>query len=183
MQEQELRDYCERRGWTPILYRDHGSGAKQDRPALNLMLADLRKRKIDVVVVWALDRLARSLRQLLAISEACHALGVDLVCLKQSIDSTAPAGRLMFQVLGAIAEFERELLRERVKAGMAQAKRAGKRIGRPALRRFGPGEMQRIRTLRTQGASVRKLAKDFETTQWMIAKLLGSSEVAESVAA
>jgi DNA invertase Pin-like site-specific DNA recombinase len=75
------------------------------------------------------------------------------------------------------------LLRERVKAGMAQARRAGKRIGRPALRHFGPGEQERIRSLRTQGASVRRLAKDFATTQWMIAKLLGSPEAVESVAA
>src|ERR1035437_6671393 len=84
LQETELKEYCERRGWTPILYRDHGqSGAKQDRPALSALLNDLRKRKIDVVVVWALDRLARSLRQLLTIAEDCWTLGVDLVSLKQ----------------------------------------------------------------------------------------------------
>jgi DNA invertase Pin-like site-specific DNA recombinase len=184
LQETELREYCERRGWTPILYRDHGqSGAKQDRPALNALLSDLRKRKIDVVVVWALDRLARSLRQLLTIAEDCRTLGVDLVSLKQAVDTTLPAGRLTFQVLGAVAEFERELLRERVKAGMAQARRAGKRIGRPALRHFSPGELGRIRSLRREGASVRRLAKDFATTQWMITKLLGSSEAIESVAA
>lgn len=184
LQETELREYCERRGWESILYRDRGqSGAKQDRPALSSLLSDLRKRKLHVVLVWSLDRLARSLKQLLAISEECRSLGVDLVSLRQNIDTTLPAGRLMFQVLGAIGEFERELLRERVKAGMAQARRAGKRIGRPALRHFGPGELQRIRLMRTQGASVRKLAKDFATTQWMIAKLLGSSEAVESVAA
>ncbi len=184
LQEAELKEYCERRGWTPILYCDHGqSGAKQDRPALNSLLSDLRKRKIDVVVVWALDRLARSLKQLLSISEECRLLGVDLVSLRQAIDTTLPAGRLTFQILGAVAEFERELLRDRVKSGMAQARRAGKRIGRPALRHFSPGELARIRSSRTQGASVRLLAKDFATTQWMIAKLLGSPEAAESVAA
>ena len=184
LQETELREYCERRGWESILYRDRGqSGAKQDRPALNALLRDLRQRKIDVVVVWALDRLARSLRQLLTISEECRLLGVDLVSLRQNIDTTLPAGRLTFQILGAVAEFERELLRARVVAGMAQARRAGKRIGRPALRHFGPGELVRIRLLRQQGASVRKLAKDFATTQWMIAKLLGSPEAVESVAA
>ncbi len=184
LQETELKEYCERRGWTPILYRDHGqSGAKQDRPALNSLLSDLRKRKIDVVVVWALDRLARSLKQLLSISEECRLLGVDLVSLRQSIDTTLPTGRLTFQILGAVAEFERELLRERVKAGMAQARRAGKRIGRPALRTFSLGELESIRSLRKEGASVRKLATTFATTQWMIAKLLGSPEAAESVAA
>ena len=184
LQETELKEYCERRGWTPILYRDHGqSGAKQDRPALSALLNDLRKRKIDIILIWSLDRLARSLRHLLAISEECRSLGVDLVSLRQNIDTTLPAGRLTFQILGAVAEFERELLRSRVGAGMAQARRAGKRIGRPALRHFGPGELERIRSLRMEGASVRKLAKDFATTQWMIAKLIGSSEAAESVAA
>jgi len=184
LQEAELLEYCQRRGWESILYRDRGqSGAKQDRPALNALLSDLRKRKVDVILVWSLDRLARSLKQLLNISEECKSLGVDLVSLRQNIDTTLPAGRLTFQILGAVAEFERELLRERVKAGMAQARRAGKRIGRPALRHFSSGELERIRSLRTQGTSVRKLAKDFATTQWMLAKLLGSSEAAESAAA
>jgi DNA invertase Pin-like site-specific DNA recombinase len=184
LQETELLEYCQRRGWESILYRDRGqSGAKQDRPALNALLADLRKRKVDVILVWSLDRLARSLKQLLNIAEECKSLGVDLVSLRQNIDTTLPAGRLTFQILGAVAEFERELLRARVVAGMAQARRAGKRIGRPALRHFGPGELERIRSLRMEGASVRKLAKDFATTQWMIAKLIGSSEAAESVVA
>ena len=85
MQETELREYCGRRGWELILYRDKGqSGAKQDRPALNLLLHDLRKRKVDVVLVWSLDRLARSLKQLLTISEECRSLGVDLVSLRQN---------------------------------------------------------------------------------------------------
>jgi DNA invertase Pin-like site-specific DNA recombinase len=113
MQETELREYCGRRGWEQILYRDKGqSGAKQDRPALNLLLNDLRKRKLDVILVWSLDRLARSLKQLLTISEECRSLGVDLVSLRQNIDTTLPAGRLTFQILGAVAEFERELLTE-----------------------------------------------------------------------
>src|SRR5579862_1208494 len=172
MQETELREYCGNRDWSCVLYRDKGqSGAKNDRPALNTMLSDLRKRKFDVMVVWALDRLARSLKQLLTISEECRSLGVDLVSLRQNIDTTLPAGRLTFQILGAVAEFERELLRERVKAGMAQARRSGKRIGRPALRHFSPGELERIQAMRKQGFSVRKLAKELGTTQWMVAKI------------
>jgi len=184
MQESELKEYCARRGWEAILYRDRGqSGAKQDRPALNSLLSDLRKRRVDIILVWSLDRLARSLKQLLSIAEECKSVGADLVCIKQSVDTTLPAGRLTFQILGAVAEFERELLRERVKAGMAQARRAGKRIGRPALRTFSLGELERIRFLRQQGTSVRKLAKDFQSSQWMIVKLLGSPEAGESVAA
>jgi DNA invertase Pin-like site-specific DNA recombinase len=172
LQEHELKEYCERRGWSSAVYRDKGqSGAKNDRPALTAMMNDLRRRKVDVIVVWALDRLARSLKQLLSIAEECRAVGVDLVSLRQNVDTTLPAGRLTFQVLGAVAEFEREMLRERVKAGMAQAKRAGKHIGRPARRKFHVEEIGRMRLLRSQGVSVRKLATDFETTQWMAARL------------
>jgi DNA invertase Pin-like site-specific DNA recombinase len=172
LQEHELQEYCERRGWSYVVYRDKGqSGAKNDRPALTAMLNDLRRRKIDVVVVWALDRLARSLKQLLSIAEECKSVGVDLVSLKQNVDTTLPAGRLTFQVLGAVAEFEREMLRERVKAGMAQARRSGKHIGRPARRKFHAGEIGRMRLLRSQGTSVRRLAKEFGTTQWMAARL------------
>jgi len=172
LQETELREYVGSRGWSCVVYRDQGqSGAKNDRPALTALLNDLRRRKADVVVVWALDRLARSLKHLLTIAEECGLLGVDLVSLRQNIDTTLPAGRLTFAVLGAVAEFEREMLRERVKAGMAQARRAGKRVGRPALRKFAPSEIETMRRLRLQGASVRKLATDFKTTQWMAERL------------
>jgi DNA invertase Pin-like site-specific DNA recombinase len=145
-------------------------------------MADLRRRKFDVLVVWALDRLARSLKQLLIIAEECRALGVDLVSLKQNVDTTLPAGRLTFQVLGAVAEFERELLRERVKSGMAQARRSGKHVGRPALRKFHSGDIEKMRLLRSQGASVRKLAADFGTSQWMVSRLVKPSELADLVA-
>jgi DNA invertase Pin-like site-specific DNA recombinase len=176
-QEAELKEYCQRRGWTCAVYRDHGqSGAKSDRPALNELIADLRRRKVDVMVVWALDRLARSLKQLLTISEECRSLGVDLVSLKQSLDTTGPAGRLTFQILGAVAEFERELLRERVRAGMAQARRTGKHIGRPARRKFHLADIEKMKQLRTQGASVRKLATDFGTSQWMAARLTAPNQ-------
>ena len=172
LQETELQQYVESRGWEYVMYRDKAqSGAKNDRPALNTMLNDMRRRKFDVVVVWKLDRLARSLKQLLTIGEECRSLGVDLVSLRQNIDTTLPAGRLTLQILGAVAEFERELLRERVKAGMAQARRTGKHVGRPALRKFQQTDIDQMRQLRAGGASVRKLAKNFETTQWMVARL------------
>ena len=171
-QETELKEYCEKRGWSYKIYKDHGhSGAKVDRPALNALVHDLRCRRIDVVVVWALDRLARSLKQLLAISEDCRSVGVDLVSLKQNVDTTLPAGSLTFQVLGAVAEFERELLRERVRSGMAQARRSGKHVGRPALRKFHASDIEKMRHLRAMGTSIRKLAKDFSTSQWMAARL------------
>jgi DNA invertase Pin-like site-specific DNA recombinase len=172
LQENELREFADRRGWEYQIFTDRGqSGAKDSRPALNQLLQQLRRKKFDVVCVWALDRLARSLRQLLTISEECKALGVDLVSLKQNIDTTLPAGRLTFQVLGAVAEFEREMLRTRVIAGMAQARRSGKHVGRPARRRLGQAEIEKIRILRSQGKSVRQLARQFGASQWMIARL------------
>jgi DNA invertase Pin-like site-specific DNA recombinase len=172
LQENELREFADRRGWEYQIFTDRGqSGAKDSRPALNQLLQQLRRKKFDVLCVGALDRLARSLRQLLTISEECKALGVDLVSLKQAIDTRLPAGRLTFQVLGAVAEFEREMLRTRVVAGMAQARRIGKHIGRPARRRLSRMEIEKIRLLRSQGKSVRQLAKEFGASQWMIAKL------------
>ena len=176
LQENELREFAERRGWEYQIFTDRGqSGAKDSRPALNQLLQQLRRKKFDVVCVWALDRLARSLRQLLTISEECKALGVDLVSLKQNIDTTLPAGRLTFQILGSVAEFEREMLRTRVVAGMAQARRVGKHIGRPARRRLSGADIEKIRLLRSQGKSVRQLAKEYGASQWMISRLASTS--------
>jgi len=173
MQEVELREYVARRGWECRIYRDQGqSGAKESRPALNSLLADLHRRKLDVIVVWAWDRMARSLKQLLSIAEECRSLGVDLVSLKQNVDTTLPAGRLTFQVLGAVAEFEREMLRARVKAGLETARRNGKRLGRPPLRRFTRDETAEMCTLRRRGASIRGLAIKFKTTQYIVSKMM-----------
>lgn len=172
MQEVELTEFCSRRGWEHQIYRDTGqSGAKESRPALDALLSDIRKRRVDVLVVWALDRLARSLKQLLSIADECRSVGVDLVSLKQNVDTTLPAGRLTFQVLGAVAEFEREMLRTRVKAGLEMARRNGKRLGRPALRNFDSDEKAEIRQLRKAGTSVRSLAIRYGTTQYVISKM------------
>jgi DNA invertase Pin-like site-specific DNA recombinase len=172
MQEVELTDYVARRGWECRVYRDAAqSGAKERRPALDSLLSDVRKRRVDVLCVWAWDRLARSLRQLLSIAEECRSLGVDLVSLKQNVDTTLPAGRLTFQVLGAVAEFEREMLRTRVKAGLEMARRNGKRLGRPALRHFDSDEASEIRRLRKAGKSVRSLAASYKTTQYLVRKV------------
>lgn len=175
IQEVELTEFVSRRGWEYTIYRDAAqSGAKESRPALDSLLSDVRKRRFDVLVVWALDRLARSLKQLLSIAEECRSLGVDLVSLKQNVDTTLPAGRLTFQVLGAVAEFEREMLRTRVKAGLEMARRNGKRLGRPASRHFDSDEIAEIRQLRKAGQSVRRLATRYGTTQYIISKLSGA---------
>jgi DNA invertase Pin-like site-specific DNA recombinase len=178
MQESELVEFAKRRGWRPQVFRDHGqSGAKENRPALDKMMTAVRHRKLDVVVVWALDRLARSLKQLLALTEEFQRVGVDFIAFKQNIDTGSAAGRLTYAVLGAVAEFEREMLRERVRAGVANARRNGKAIGRKPLRTFTEAERQQIRSeLRRKRASVRGLAIRYGTTQFMISQILRGQE-------
>jgi DNA invertase Pin-like site-specific DNA recombinase len=139
------------------------------------MWADCRKRTLDVCLVWALDRLARSLKQLIEALDEFGRLGVDFVCLKQDIDTTNAASRLLFHIVGAVAEFEAGLIRERTVAGMAEARRKGKHIGRPPLKKFGELEELEIKTARQKDhASVRQLAIRFGTTQWMVKKILGN---------
>jgi DNA invertase Pin-like site-specific DNA recombinase len=131
-QLQELRRYAEARGWSAIEYVDRGvSGAKDRRPALDEMLAAAKRRKFDVLVVWRLDRLGRNLRHLILMLDEVNALGVAFVSLAEGIDATTPAGRLQLHVLGAIAEFERSRIQERVCAGLRRARAQGKRLGRP----------------------------------------------------
>ena len=131
-QLQELRRYVQARGWAAAEYVDRGvSGTKDRRPALDQLLAEARRRRFDVVVCWRLDRLGRNLKHLITLLEELQALGVAFVSLAEGIDATTPAGKLQMHILGAIAEFERERIRERVLAGLQRAKTQGKRLGRP----------------------------------------------------
>jgi DNA invertase Pin-like site-specific DNA recombinase len=129
----ELRRYTDARGWTVAKeYVDQGvSGAKERRPALDDLVRDAKRRRFDVLVVWRLDRLGRNLRHLILLLDDLQATGVAFVSLSEGIDATTPAGRLQLHVLGAIAEFERDRIRERVVAGLDRVKRQGKRLGRP----------------------------------------------------
>ena len=156
----ELRDYCKRKGYTIYKeYCDEGvSGAKSSRPALNSLMDDAMKRRFDAVVVWKLDRLGRSLSHLLKTLEEFKSLGIDFVAYNQNIDTTTPTGRLMFSMIGAFAEFERELIRERVKAGMETAREKGKHIGRP----YTEVDERKVQELRNQGLSIRKVAKELD---------------------
>jgi DNA invertase Pin-like site-specific DNA recombinase len=131
----ELRRYCEARGWTiGREFIDTGvSGAKDRRPALDQLVAEARRRRFDVLVCWRLDRLGRNLKHLITLLEECQALGVAFVSLAEGIDATTPAGKLQMHILGAIAEFERDRIRERVVAGLTRAKRDGQRLGRPKV--------------------------------------------------
>jgi DNA invertase Pin-like site-specific DNA recombinase len=134
-QLQELRRYIAARGWSGVEYVDRGvSGAKDRRPALDQLLTDARRRRLDVVVCWRLDRLGRNLKHLITLLEELQVLGVAFVSLAEGIDATTPAGKLQMHILGAIAEFERERIRERVMAGLQRAKAQGKRLGRPQVR-------------------------------------------------
>ena len=142
----ELRRYAEVRGWAIEEYVDRGvSGAKDRRPALDRLVADARRRRFDVIVVWRLDRLGRNLRHLITLLEEFQTLGVAFVSLAEGIDATTPAGRLQMHVLGAIAEFERERIRERILAGLRRARAHGQRLGRPKAR----VPMERLRTVAT----------------------------------
>jgi len=128
----ELRRYVEARGWTAVEYVDRGvSGAKDRRPALDELLRDARRRRFDVLLCWRLDRLGRNLKHLLTLLEDLNAIGVAFVSLGESIDTSTPSGRLQLHVLGALAQFERERIRERVLAGLARVRASGRRLGRP----------------------------------------------------
>ena len=129
---QRLRRYVTARGWDATDYVDQGvSGAKDSRPALNTLVKDATRRRFDTLVVWRLDRLGRSLKHLISVLEELHSVGVAFVSLAEGIDATTPAGRLQMHILGAIAEFERARIVERVRAGLARARRQGRKLGRP----------------------------------------------------
>ena len=135
LQLDELRQVAAQRGWEAVAYVDEGvSGAKDSRPALDRMLVDAREGRLDVVAIWKLDRLARSVRNLLELVDSLNAWGVGLVSLRDAhIDTTTPSGRFTLQILAAVAELERELVRERVIAGVRRAQAAGKHCGRPKV--------------------------------------------------
>ena len=138
----ELRRYADARGWTATAYVDKGvSGAKDRRPALDQLVADARRRRFDVLVVWRLDRLGRNLRHLILLLDELNAVGVAFVSLGEGIDTATPAGRLQLHILGAIAEFERARIQERVRAGLARVRAQGRTSGRPRVR-VAPGALQ-----------------------------------------
>lgn len=157
MQLRELREYCKRRGWRIVgEYTDAGiSGTKDSRPELNRLMADAHKRRFDAVVVWKFDRFARSVSHLLRALETFNALGVAFVSLSESLDTSTPAGRMIFTVLGAVAELERSLIAERVRAGLRHARARGVRLGRPRC----DVDTAEIRRLRLKGASWRAIGR------------------------
>jgi len=162
MQLRELREYCQRRGWQlKGEYIDSGiSGMKDSRPELNRLMADAHKRLFDAVVVWRFDRFARSVSHLLRALETFGSLGIQFVSLSEQVDTSTPAGKMVFTVLGAVAELERSLIVERVRAGLRNARAKGKHLGRP---RKVP-DASKIKRMRAQGASWRMIGKELNVS-------------------
>src|SRR5690348_8664528 len=158
MQLNEVRAYCERRQWVVAgEYVDTGiSGSKEHRPALDRLLTDCRRRAIDAVVVYRYDRFARSVRQLVNALEEFRSLGIDFVSLHEGVDTSTPNGRLVFGIFASIAEFERELIRDRVRSGLAAARARGRHLGRP---RVAVDEL-RIAELRAAGRGWKAIAAE-----------------------
>lgn len=157
LQLRELREYCQRRGWSLVgEYVDTGiSGAKDSRAELNRLMADAHKRRFDVVAVWKFDRFARSVSHLLRALDTFKALGIEFVSLSESLDTATPAGRMVFTVLGAVAELERSLIAERVRAGMRNAKAKGRKLGRKPV----TVDITAIQKLRAEGNSFEVISK------------------------
>lgn len=158
IQTRELREYCKLRGWEFAgQYVDEGiSGTKDSRPELNKLMADAHRRRFDAVVVWRFDRFARSVSHLLRALETFKALGIEFVSLSEQVDTSTPTGKMVFTVLGAVAELERSLIAERVKAGLRNARAKGKRLGRPRV----IVDAARVGALRAHGRSWREITAE-----------------------
>ncbi len=174
MQTRELRQFAEARAWTVAgEYIDAGvSGAKDSRPELNRLMADAHKRRFDVVCVWRFDRFARSVSHLLRALETFKALGIDFVSFSEQMDTSTPAGKMVFTVLGAVAELERSLIVERVRAGLRNARAKGKKLGRPPV----AVDAVRIARLHAQGRSIREIAEELGYSRSLVHKTLANSK-------
>lgn len=166
----DLRKYVKLRNWTVYQeYVDRGvSGIKENRPALDRLMKDARKRKFDVLLVWKFDRFARSTKHLVTALEELEGLGIDFCSYEDSIDTSTNHGKLVFTIMGAIAEFERSLIRERVLAGLRRAKENGIRLGRPSLE----VDLDKMKKLVLNGNSVREIAKQMGISKSLVHKTL-----------
>jgi len=173
MQERALREYVQRRGWLQHkIYRDKCTGATASRPGLDELLKDCRHRSIDVVVVWKFDRFARSLKNLIAGLELCRALGIDFVSVTEAVDTSLPAGEMLFQMIGAVAQFERSLIAERVKSGLENARANGKILGRPPLRKLTRTQVASLKRQRVRDkVPFKRLAREFGISVWTAHRL------------
>ena len=172
MQTRTLREYAAKRGWTVTLQiKEIGSGASQ-RERREQLLEAARRREIDVVLVWRLDRWGRSVTDLLATLQELEHLGVSFVSLTEALDLTTPAGRAMAGLLAVFAEFEREILRERVRAGLAHARQKGQRLGRPLTAAL---HAESVRKLYRTGASKSEIARGLQIGRTSVRRILKES--------
>ena len=171
MQLGELRNFIHRSGWKLHKeYIDEGfSGKDTKRPAFNEMMAAAKKREFHSLVVWKFDRLSRSLKDLVTTLDELAALGIDFVSYENNIDTSTPSGKLVFQIIGAVAEFERDIIRERIVAGMSNAKKKGKHVGRP---RIPDALIEEARKLVKEGKSLREAARSLGIDYSTISKRL-----------
>ena len=171
MQIHELKEYVKRRGWN--LYRefiDQGySGSDTKRPAFQEMMNEAKKRKFDVLLVWKLDRLSRSMKDLVMVLNELGGLGIDFVSYDNNLDTSTPTGKLVFHVIGAVAEFEKDIIKERVKAGLENAKRKGKKLGRPGV---DDSVIEEAKVLRGQGKSFRTIGKELGISEGVVRRRL-----------
>jgi DNA invertase Pin-like site-specific DNA recombinase len=160
MQERDLRRLAEQRGLEIVqVYRDEGwSGAKASRPAFDEMLRDAKRGRFSVLLTWKLDRLGRSLSNLLRLLEDLRTWNVGLVSYSESLDLDSPSGRLMYQLISAFSEYEREIIRSRVRAGLRNARAKGKTLGRPRV----AVDAAKVASLRAQGRSWRAVARELK---------------------
>jgi len=175
-QLEELRRFVEARGWEAREYVDEGvSGALDQRPALDELIQDAKRRRFDVLVCWRLDRLGRSLKHLITLLDDLQALGVAFVSLAEGIDATTPAGKLQMHILGAISEFERARCAERVRAGLARVRREGRRLGRPPVQ-ISPDAVESVR-----GLPVREAARRLGVSRSTAHRVLGQQPMLKGV--
>ncbi len=169
-QLRELREHAERRGWTlQGEYVDHGvSGARSSRPQLDAMMADARRRKFDVVLVWRFDRFARSTTHLLSALDEFRKVGINFVSLHEAVDTSSALGQMVFTICAAVAELERNIIRERVIAGVRRAQAEGTKLGRPKAM----VDMQRLTTMRQEGRSMGYIARHLGVSKATISRLV-----------
>ena len=178
-QLQELRKVAKRNGWHIAQeFVDHGiSGAKgrDQRPSFDDMLKAVTRKEVEVVMSWSVDRLGRSLQHLIGFLDELHSKKVDLYLHQQGIDTGTPAGKMLFQLLGVFAEFERSMIRERINAGLARAKAQGKKLGRP---RVSLTVENKIKKLRSTGKGIRKIASELRVGVSTVMRVVDEQKVA-----
>jgi DNA invertase Pin-like site-specific DNA recombinase len=174
-----LREYAERRGFEVAgEYRDEGiSGSKDSRPALDRLTKDARARKFDVVIVARFDRFARSVSHLLRALEEFNHLGINFISLSESVDTSTPMGKMIFTVLGAVAELERNLIKERVQMGISRARKQGKRLGRPTV----IVDREKVSQSAAAGQSIKSIARENGIARATVRDILGRSRVAKNL--